>query len=871
MQRRGESQVIRMSVRLSLVALSIVLSACGSISNVPGGPDDPGPGDGGGNSELEASLNSLGVNTTASNRVDPDQQALPEEYTPLGASASFGDVTEFSDDSGANRTDELLLVGLTGDSRFKVVQLDGAQINGDGTIDPGTPETLHTLSQSDSPWAVAEGSGPDYDVGRTHRDVAAGDVDGDGLEELVVVFLDDSSANPVLKVKIVEDQEQGFAAPAEDAFAPVDTDDAGVPDLFDLTVTTGDFDGDGEAQIVVGVSTKDAAQLLFLSSTAGNYEVQSGLTRSFAATSVDGTVTLEMAAGNLDYDSPEELVVVVNEFFPGPAGLSRYFAFDDATNGFEQLKSGDIQGVDGGVHSAVVADVDLGDVDADGIDEVILAGLTRFNMQCSDDPYPYLVVALDDAEHGLTPLDADFVEAAFQNNPCFGAWRVRFVQVNAFDLDGDGIDEIQANQLVFEDLSETGSLVEIHRLPQDVFVEAGSDASAHLTSTSFSITSGDITGDGREDLITYSQFQEDVRVFGKSAIETVGDEGFAQLSSINYGLTYASQSTPRAILTPVNLDMDSPVLKYGDASYRLVFTEPVLVASLAAAPCSNGIGQNVGACETSFGRAESQTISTEVTVSATASVYVGLSAKTNVPFVGDYGADFKTSVGLAAARSSGASYTVTKSEVFTTGSLEDSVVFTSIPYDTYTYQILSHPDPDLLGGTVTVALPREPLLLKVEREFYNEHITGSSSAIDGNVFDHDVGDLSTYPSASRKNDLLNRFGGLENGPQSVGQGTGSTGLELDVSDEVSEGKSLALEFELTVDVTAGPALAGYSVGFGRESSLQITSGESTTYSVTVGDIDASSFGDEQYSYGIFTYVQELDGQELEVINFWVER
>ena len=74
----------------------------------------------------------------------------------------------------------------------------------------------------------------------------------------------------------------------------------------------------------------------------------------------------------------------------------------------------------------------------------------------------------------------------------------------------------------------------------------------------------------------------------------------------------------------------------------------------------------------------------------------------------------------------------------------------------------------------------------------------------------------------------------------------------------------------SVDVTAGPALTGYSVGYGVSASLTITSGASTSYSVTVGDLSAETSADNQYSYGMFTYVQPVGGQEFEVINFWVE-
>ena len=123
---------------------------------------------------------------------------------------------------------------------------------------------------------------------------------------------------------------------------------------------------------------------------------------------------------------------------------------------------------------------------------------------------------------------------------------------------------------------------------------------------------------------------------------------------------------------------------------------------------------------------------------------------------------------------------------------------------------------------------------------------------------------------SEKNSLLSEYDGLENGPISVGQGEGSDGLGIDVSSAISLGASLGVEYEESVDVTAGPALAGYSVGYGASASLTITSGASTSYSVTVGDLDAENFAANQYSYGMFTYVQPVSGQEFEVINFWVE-
>ena len=403
-------------------------------------------------------------------------------------------------------------------------------------------------------------------------------------------------------------------------------------------------------------------------------------------------------------------------------------------------------------------------------------------------------------------------------------------------------------------------------LPQEVFVDRDSDAGAYISSATTTIAAGDVTGDGRENLAVYTQWQPDLHIWGLSAIESVG---FAELSTVEVSSRFNTQGRPEPIVLPINVDTDSPALKYSDGEYQLVFTEPLVVAALAAAPCAEGIGQNLGECFTTFGQGETNTVDASLTVTVKAGIHTGLEVQGS-PLTAGIGGSLRKSITATASASAGAAYTVEKSRTFTTGSLEDGVVFTTIPYDRYTYSVLSHPDPDLVGTTVIVSLPREPIILKVDREFYNANVIESSIQIDDRIFDHTVGDISSYPDTGRKNSLLGQYGGLENGPISVGQGGGSSGLEIAVSTEVSLGGSLGIEYEKEVEVTGGGGLAGYTVGYGAEASLTVTSGSQTTYSVEVGDLDGDNFAEHQYSYGIFTYVQELGGQEFEVINIWVE-
>ncbi len=381
----------------------------------------------------------------------------------------------------------------------------------------------------------------------------------------------------------------------------------------------------------------------------------------------------------------------------------------------------------------------------------------------------------------------------------------------------------------------------------------------------------DVTGDGRQNVLLYHQNRDAIPVWGISAVSSIGVNGWAQLSEVAMPGTSNSQGTARPIIVPANVDEDGPVLKYGAGSYELVFTEPLIIAAMAAPPCQEGIEQNVGACVTRFGQGTSQTVDASLTVTVKASVTAGFEADVNVPFVGSVaGIELRKTVTATASAWAGAAYTVEKTITYTSGPLEDAVVFTSIPYDVYRYDIVSHPDPEYVGKQVVIRVPREPVTMIAERGFFNDVLPSDATPIGANVFDHTPGDVSSYPATSRKNSLLSQYGGIDFGPSGVGQGTGDTELEISVSNEISAGGSLGIEYEKSVEVTGGGAIAGFSVGYGAEAALSITSGSQTTYTGIVGSISANDFATNAYAWGIFTYVQDLGDQEFEVINYWVE-
>jgi hypothetical protein len=216
-------------------------------------------------------------------------------------------------------------------------------------------------------------------------------------------------------------------------------------------------------------------------------------------------------------------------------------------------------------------------------------------------------------------------------------------------------------------------------------------------------------------------------------------------------------------------------------------------------------------------------------------------------------------------------YTLTKRIVYTTGPLEDTVIFTSIPHDQYTYTVLSHADPELIGAKIVISLPRSPVELQVSRDYYNSHIRDGLK-IDDAIFTHSAGDPRSYPSASEKDRLLAVHDGFDVGPQAVGQGGGLQTLSINVFNASGGGSDWGMDFSLDVKATLGSLVRGFSIGVGTERSLRISHGKESSYVGSVANLPDDEFSRHGYQFGLFTYVYEHpdSGRQFEVVNYWVE-
>ncbi len=255
-----------------------------------------------------------------------------------------------------------------------------------------------------------------------------------------------------------------------------------------------------------------------------------------------------------------------------------------------------------------------------------------------------------------------------------------------------------------------------------------------------------------------------------------------------------------------------------------------------------------------------------------------------------------TSASFSASRT----YSLEESVEYATGPLEDTVVFTTIPLDQYTYTVVAHPDPSMVGTKIVVNVPRKPVTLQVERSFYNAHVADGSFKVNASVFMHTPGDLDSYPTEDDADaliatgglghigplgDLVNALGnplvnallgdGLKTQrPITVGQGSGQTSTEIVFTKETGYRAGAEVSYESELAVTGGGAAVGTTIGGSVGAGLSWGTSTSTTYRGTIGSIAGDNLSDNLYSTGLFTYVYNYgnpNAPQFEVVNYWVER
>jgi hypothetical protein len=674
----------------------------------------------------------------------------------------------------------------------------------------------------------------------------AADVDGDGHEEVVVLYAADNGQAFLRLIRRTgpgtyeQGQELPLGALPRTRYAAYGYEK--------LQLAAGDLDRDGADELVMVVGNQlyveDLVQGAFQRITDNAY-------RSGAEAQITS-----VAVGNVDDDPALEIVVA--DGIDQQINSGSYYVYE--------LRGGQLFLEAGGPDSPIMersnlvdrrgfvtARVAIGDLDDDKLNEVIFAGDTLTNA------ISVAVYKFDQASRTYRVVTSERFGYGGGN------WADQYLPVAAV-FDADGRQTPRKELLMYRSilaLSEDGTLV--HRFPGLYLGDPWLDK----------VVVGDVTGDGQEEVIfASSDDATSVQVWGYES------GSFKKLDALDLdarAFVDAGVSVGAVNLCAVNIDDDSTVLRF-TGQYELLYSQPQLVAVLASPPFY--AGQDASAGSTAFGWSAGGSQGTGSALGVTAGLSVGFSFET--PFWGSAGSsEVKLNIdsSLDWTSATTASWTGEASKVCPAG--EPCVIFTATPVDVFYYEVVASPVAGQAGQLMTIQVPRTPRIEDAPLATFNAVVDEPyrvPAALQAELAGA-LGVPSRYPSRAQ---MLSQFSGdppLAGGfrtPDGLMLGlrpgaTASNALGLETGVETSAGTEFNLNVGLEAQTVTGGVLVGGRVGFhyGYSQSESVTTG--TVIEGVVPPIPAGRPASDAYKVGLFAYRDaRADGSQFVVVNYWYE-
>ncbi len=706
----------------------------------------------------------------------------------------------------------------------------------------------------------------------------------------------------------------------------------------------GNLDDDADEEVVILVKPVGAPAVLLLLEPDGDQvspPVTLDATVDFGG-DLDGEAALDLALGDVDGDGRDEIVITAVDYGSKEAWL---YVFDDKMAGHAPLLAMALPGLFvGGTWTGVdLVAVEVGDVDGDPMEEIVLAMVPRFCehsvvLMVVKDPHPglsYADVPRFQTAHsacgtyytGLALADLDgegrdeivlanrhlgWVDGeckAFLYLSSLGSQDGTFVELSAtqpaggqavgtdqgscdtsihprvvllpLQADDDGPEELLVEGLFYEQNPATGALE-----PMGFNVElykANSDRA-------MAVAVGDVDGDGRDEVITLSR-EARIKAHGIKSFHVGYDinmqpkyeDGWVEVDN-RWASGPPNQS--RALLVAANLDRDSVVIQpiYDDPALRTVAHQRVpgadqIVSLVAAPPCYDASWQEESICQTSLGSDNGIGITAGASIQVTTGVAIGMSADLYDNAVGArVGQSFARKVLLELRETGDASPsrsgTTMVTETARTG--DDLVVFYLVPHHQYRYEIVAHPDLGLIGSTLSVNVPMAPRIVALSRTSYNL-ANGDQLDVGQDVLGHIAGEPLSFPGLGDVPRVLGQFTslGFTAPAVEVPRASGANELLMTFAGELS-GDGI----ELLSNVAAEYCDRGFCAGVqaGVESPVYATSwlNAGTAVISLVGAVDADDYDDNRYEYGLFAYLGDVEDADtgairrFVVVNYYVD-
>jgi hypothetical protein len=775
-------------------ALTAVL--CILIFSISSCTTKPGPANTSAKENL-AVLEDLGIKTDLGDLKDPNGNPLPADYNPLGKKYGV-----------FNPTDEIYTAGYTVQvpTEFPPYTMDVHQC----LFDYGGMKKLH-YSGYDS-WASSQ-----------FKNCIGADVDGDGFEEVVVVYYDTSAQT--LNLKVIDNQDGHY----DEYNKVIVTGITSTPSLsqYQPALAKGDFDKDNKDEIAVGFTN----WVYVLDDKDSDYAVTS-------SHNYPNTSDLYLAAGDVDWDSQDELVVTYH--YGGYAYCDLFDGDLSAPLLINQVVLGNLFDNNMNIQYEQHVHVCVGDIDGDRYKEVVLYG------ECRNYSPGWVVTAM---KYNPDTPDFEWMDFYFFTQRSDAAGTSSQPTLAILDYNGDGLEEIFASSNVYkiDPSANTTDFLYHSKVQYGIY-----------TNPPVNVWTGDVDGDFKDELLCYQ---------GYPSSGNLRIDGWDEVTSGNVTqLTRPGSCDNTSKICLANVDNDSPIVEY-TGQHELLFSYPTVIAVLACPPYHAGIGQNIGSCGTTFGMSTATGVEKTESTGFTVGFSVGYESED--PF-GIAKSSFKVKVESAMDWISSKSNEIEKYVAYTSGPDEDKVIFTAIPFDVYYYTVISSPNPADVGNTLSINVPRDMQTLSVSRIFYNDR-NGDNPNIDSQVLGHTIGDVWSYPSAAERNALLVNGGLCSSNLMTVGVGSGYVTQGIRMSQ--GQGTGTYNNFSVTVESEfgIGGVTFGMSAGFNYGFEYKVTNTQSTFYEGKVGDIPYGSYSTGMsYSFCLFTYPFTFNKQTFTVVNYWVQ-
>ncbi len=338
-----------------------------------------------------------------------------------------------------------------------------------------------------------------------------------------------------------------------------------------------------------------------------------------------------------------------------------------------------------------------------------------------------------------------------------------------------------------------------------------------------------------------------------------------------------------ASFTFANTDHDTSYLKYTGNHYY-TYSNPEILAVLASAPYfsdlldRDDLSGNYAESTTSYGTTKGSGDG----VTANASIFAGsyASFEQEIKVFGITIAKIEASATLTASFTYEFEKTSTleQSIEYSTSVGSDAVVLYSIPMVVYVYEAYT---PNGSGGydqqVMTITSPHTAVTQVMELDSYEEIAKDYSELpqISGNILTHTLGDPTTYPTDSKgyKNALV--YDGDYSAVGYSGTGGGATvSQSISMTDDESHSFNGSAAIEASAGVGTGGLVVGVTAGAEAGAGYVMTSTSGSTYTATMQNMPAEA---EEYGYALswklFAYEQEYyDGKSMKsvpVVNYLV--